>query len=317
MFLTTNGSFQVQTGVPADQPTAPESVSGALDIGTLNVPAYTYEASSVRTLLKSYKRYRMSDIGRIDQRVKNLEYYTALSMLESDTKNMSIKDADGLDRFKCGFLVDNFKSLTASSKMDPDYKASIDKNLGELRPSHYTTAVDILLGTNSIIGIGQDADPAQDYGFATDLVGSGCRKTGDLVTLDYTETVLVKNVYASRTENVQPFAVVFWNADMELNPSSDVWVDTRRIDARNINIEGDYEDVLAEQGADENTGLISTVWNSWQTDWIGVDVSTIVTNETRTDVIGNVPREVVTRRVANGRLNGQRQVTGWRSVQVT
>ena len=63
-------------------------------------PAYTFQADQVKTILKAYKRYRMSDIGRIDQRVKNLEYYTALSMLESDTKNMSIKDADGLDRFK-------------------------------------------------------------------------------------------------------------------------------------------------------------------------------------------------------------------------
>ena len=292
LFLTTNGSFQVQMGVAADNPVPPAAVSGALDIGTIYIPAYTYEADQVKTLLKNYKRYRMSDIGRIDQRVKNLEYYTALSMLESDTKNMSIKDADGLDRFKCGFLVDNFKSLTASSKLDPDYKASIDKNLGELRPSHYTTAVDILLGTNSIIGIGQDADPAQDYDFATDLVGSGCRKTGDLVTLDYTETVLVKNVYASRTENVQPFAVIFWRGNMELNPSSDVWVDTRRIDARNVNIEGDYEDTIAEMGADENTGLVSTVWNAWQTDWIGVDVATTVTQTTRTERTGNVPRTI-------------------------
>ena len=148
------------------------------------VPSYTYEADQVKTLLKSYKRYRMSDIGRIDQRVKNLEYYTALSLLESDTKNMSIKDADGLDRFKCGFLVDNFKNKTAQSRRDPDFNASIDRNLGEMRPSHYTTAIDLLLGTNSIIGIGQTADSTQEFAFATDLVGNGCRRTGDLITLE-------------------------------------------------------------------------------------------------------------------------------------
>ena len=307
IFLTTNGSFQVQTGVPADQPTAPESVSGALDIGTLNVPAYTYEASSVRTLLKSYKRYRMSDIGRLDQRVKNLEYYTALSLLENDTKNMSIKDANGLDRFKCGFLVDNFQNGVAQSKLDPDFNASIDKLNGEMRPSHYTTAVDLLLGTNAIIGVGQTADPSQDYGFATDLIGSGCRRTGDLVTLDYSEVLSLQNSYASRTENVQPFAVIFWNGSMELNPSSDVWVDTRRIDARNVNIEGDFEDTIRETGANENTGLISTVWNSWQTDWIGVDVAQEITNEVRTDTWGNAQR-VIRRRVPNPRRAGTRAI---------
>ena len=304
IFLTTNGSFQIQTGVAADNPVPPEPVSGALDVGTLMVPAYTYEAQQVKTLLKSYKRYRMSDIGRIDQRVKNLEYYTSLSLLESDTKNMSIKDANGLDRFKCGFLVDNFQNGIAQSKLDPDFNASIDKLKGEMRPEHYTTAVDLLLGTNTIIGIGQTADPSQDYGFATDLIGSGCRRTGDLITLDYSEIIAVQNTYASRTENVQPFAVIFWAGSMELNPSSDVWVDTRRIEARNVNIEGDFEDTMREMGADENTGLVSTVWNAWQTDWIGVDVSTTLRNETRTDLLNNVPR-TVRRRIANGRRRGQ------------
>jgi len=310
IFLTTNGSFQIQTGIAADEPVAPEPVSGALDIGTLNVPAYTYEAGQVQTLLRSYKRYRMSDIGRIDQRVKNLEYYTSLSLLENDTQNMSIKDANGLDRFKCGFLVDNFQNGVAQSKLDPDFNASIDKLKGEMRPEHYTTAVDLLLGTNAIIGVGQTADPSQDYGFATDLIGTGCRRTGDLVTLDYSEVLTLENSYASRTENVQPFAVIFWNANMELNPSSDVWVDTRRIDARNVNIEGDFEDTIRETGADENTGLISTVWNSWQTDWVGVDVATTVRNETRTDVLNNPPRQRVTRRIPNPGRAGQRIVTG-------
>ncbi len=303
LFLTTNGSFQVQTGTPAVNPVPPDSVSGALDIGTLSVPAYTYEASQVRTILNSYKRYRMSDIGRIDQRVKNLEYYTALSLLETDTKNMAIKDADGLDRFKCGFLVDNFKNDTAQARQDPDYNASIDRDRGECRPSHYTTAVDLLLGTNAIIGIGQTADATQDFGFATDLVGEGCRRTGDLITLDYTETTYLANLYASRTENVQPFAVIFWRGNMELNPSSDVWVDTRRIDARVVNIEGNFEDTMREQGADPNTGLISTVWNSWQTDWVGVDVNVDTTTREETRVTGRPP--VIRQRIANPHRRGQ------------
>ena len=300
LFLTTNGAFQVQVGTASDDPVPPESVSGALDIGTLSVPAYTFDASDVKTILKSYKRYRMSDIGRIDNRVKNLEYYTALSLLESDTKNMAIKDADGLDRFKCGFLVDNFKNTIAQSGEDPDFNASIDKDRGEMRPSHYTTAVDLLLGTNAIIGIGQTADPTQDFGFATDLVGSGCRRTGDLITLDYTEEAFIQNQYASRTENVQPFAVIFWKGSMELNPASDVWVDTRRIDARTVNIEGNFDDVISETGADANTGLISTVWNSWQTDWVGVDVAVNVRNEIRTEQPA-ARRIVARRRIASGR----------------
>jgi len=316
IFLTTNGSFQIQTGVAADQPVAPEPVSGALDVGTLNIPAYTFEAAQVKSFLKSYKRYRMSDIGNIDQRVRNLEYYTSLSLLESDTKNMSIKDANGLDRFKSGFLVDNFKNQVAQSKLDPDFNASIDKDLGEMRPSHYTTAVDLLLGTNTIIGIGQTADPSQDYGFATDLIGSGCRRTGDLITLDYSEVLCLQNQYASRTENVQPFAVVFWRANLELNPSSDVWIDTRRIAARNVDIEGDFEDTIRETGANPNTGLISTRWNAWETDWVGVNQEVTTRRTQRTEVLDNPPRQVITQRIPNPHRAGQRVVTGTRMVTV-
>jgi hypothetical protein len=185
-----------------------------------------------------------------------------------------------------------------------------------MRPAHYTTAVDLLLGTNSIIGIGQTADPSQDYGFATDLIGSGCRRTGDLITLDYSEVMCLQNSYASRTENVQPFAVIFWRANLELNPSSDVWIDTRRIAARNVDIEGDFEDTLEEQGADPNTGLVSTVWNAWETDWVGVTQEWTTRRTTRTEVLDNPPRQIVTRRIPNPHRRGQRQVTGTRQVTV-
>ena len=54
------------------------------------------------------RRYTMRDIGRIEKRVENIEYYTQLSLLESEAQNMQIQDADGFDRFKNGIIVDNF-----------------------------------------------------------------------------------------------------------------------------------------------------------------------------------------------------------------
>ena len=52
----------------------------------------------------------MADIGRLEKRLENVEYYTRLSLLESDTANLQIVDANGLNRFKSGFFVDNFKN---------------------------------------------------------------------------------------------------------------------------------------------------------------------------------------------------------------
>ena len=50
----------------------------------------------------------MDDIGKLEQRIKNLEYYTSLSLLETNTSNLFIPDEEGLNRFKSGFFVDNF-----------------------------------------------------------------------------------------------------------------------------------------------------------------------------------------------------------------
>ena len=53
----------------------------------------------------------MSDIGRLENRLTNVETYTQLSLLETDTASLNIVDAKtGLDRFKSGFFVDNFRS---------------------------------------------------------------------------------------------------------------------------------------------------------------------------------------------------------------
>ena len=50
----------------------------------------------------------MKDIGALDRRINQLQYYTALSLLEKDAKSFQVQDENGFDRFKSGFVVDNF-----------------------------------------------------------------------------------------------------------------------------------------------------------------------------------------------------------------
>ena len=47
----------------------------------------------------------MRDIGKIEKRVTNLEYYTSLNLLEKETADLVLKDANGLDRLKNGLPV--------------------------------------------------------------------------------------------------------------------------------------------------------------------------------------------------------------------
>ena len=140
----------------------------------------------------------MADIGRLEKRLESVEYYTRLSLLETDTANLQITDANGLNRFKSGFFVDNFKSHDAHQIGHPDFGASIDKKEGYLRPSHYTTAIDLIVGSQSYIGIGTTANPTLDVNFLDDLDGQNVKKTGRLLTLNYNEVPMITQVYASR-----------------------------------------------------------------------------------------------------------------------
>ena len=77
----------------------------------------------------------MRDIGNLEKRIENVEYYTQLSLLESEAQNMQIQDADGFDRFKNGIIVDNFTGHGIGDVSDNDYSVSMDMAAGELRPA--------------------------------------------------------------------------------------------------------------------------------------------------------------------------------------
>ena len=86
----------------------------------------------------------MVDIAQLEDRLTSVENYTALSLLETETKNLTIRDSQtGLDRFKSGFFVDNFRSVFGGGIGDQSYKCAVDTENGHLRPTHYTTAFDL------------------------------------------------------------------------------------------------------------------------------------------------------------------------------
>jgi hypothetical protein len=55
----------------------------------------------------------MVDIKQLENRIKSLEYYTTLSLLETNTTSLFVSDSNGLNRFKSGFFVDNFTSTSS------------------------------------------------------------------------------------------------------------------------------------------------------------------------------------------------------------
>ena len=159
------------------------------------------------------------------------------------------------------------------------FKNSLDSEFKILRPQHYTNAIDLIQGPVVNVDASSDLSTAQPEGV-------NIRKTNDIITLDYAEVEWLKQTFATRTESVTPFLVSFWQGSLELTPATDTWVDTVRLEAKIIDVEGDYEQVMAravdEQGVDPQTGFAPTIWNAWETNWTGRDV--IETTRTRTEM---------------------------------
>lgn len=273
IFLTKEGSFIVNKGVPSLQPKLPNNLDSCLEIATIYLPAYLNKPENASTSLVQHKRYTMKDISRLENRLSNVEYYTSLSLLETDTQNLTIRDTTTkLDRFKCGFFVDNFKSYNGGEIINRDYKSSIDTSRGLLRPTHHTSSVDLLLGSEAVIGIGTTSNPNADLRFVNDLSSPNIKRIGDVVCLNYSEVVYTKNQFATRSENVNPFNVINWIGSIQLNPSSDTWIDTRRTE-RTYDIEGSYRTTMQQLNVDSNTGLSPIDWGAWETNWTGTSIS--------------------------------------------
>ena len=273
LYLSKEGVFTLSKGVPAEEPIVPNVLESSLEIATIEMPPYVHDTSEVELSLATHKRYRMKDISTIENRLKNIEYYTSLSLLESETANMTLRDSQtNLDRFKSGFFVDNFKSSGGGDVENTQYKASIDSVDGRLRPQHYTTSIDLLLGSEAIVGAATSSSPSADYRFVSDLGDANVKRVGDVVCLNYEDTVFLENKFATRIENVNPFAVVNWIGNIELNPSTDTWIETRRSSAT-YDIEGNFSSFMQQTGADSNTGLSPIDWGSWETTWTGRSVS--------------------------------------------
>ena len=255
LILTNQGDFKIIEGESAENPLLPKVPDNCMLIATMFLPAYTFLPRNVSIRKVKHQRFTMKDIGKLAKRLDHVEYYTALSLLERDAESFEVTDANGLNRFKSGFVVDNFKGHRIGDTVHRDYKNSMDFELGQLRPKHKAKAINLIESVST--------DAAR--------TAAGYQKTGDLITLPYTEVTLTEQPYATRTEKIRPIITHEWLGNITLSPDSDTWFETEIIPELVINEEGDFDAVLAQEA--NNLG---TVWNSWQTQWSGVV-------ETRTD----------------------------------
>ena len=256
--IDANGKFFDIQGVASTDPGAPADPALGMVLYNLTLAPYTFDTSSNSVLVNKIenKRYTMRDIGKLETRINNIEYYTSLSLLEQETQSLKITDSTGLDRFKNGFVVDNFGGNNLANTNALDNFCSIDMEKNQLRPFYTQYNVNLLEKNSN----------------TSQRTSSNYKLWGDIITLPVVDTpVLVKQDYASRLENINPFAIYTFLGNVDINPPSDDWFETTRAPDVIQQVEGNYNII---KGVMESAGALGTVWNAWQTEWIGTPVTT-------------------------------------------
>lgn len=251
LVLDRNGNFKLIEGASGFDSREPKTPDDSMAMFVLKQNAYVFDVDKdINVTEIDNKRYTMRDIGRIENRVKNLEYYTSLNLLEADTATLQIQDGNGFDRFKNGFIVDNFSGHGIGDITNRDYSVSVDTNKRELRPRiwqeffklHETATTTALRTANSYI------------------------KVGDLAMPLYYDEVFITSNAASRVETLNPFGVLDFKGVMKLTPAVDTWFDQIRLPILADNPNGNYDTLTSLSKAKAS---YESYYGNWKDFWYG------------------------------------------------
>lgn len=244
--LTKDKQFSVIKGVPGVLPITPSVPDNYMSVGALYIAPYPsispyygnlinrkdLSCSSRRT---ASIRHTMKDIGVLKDRIVNLEYYAALSLLEKSAVDMKITDANNLDRFKNGIFVDTFSGHDLGATYNPDYAIVVDPKEKSIRPMYSMESMGF------------------EYVSGTNVV-----KTGDYLTLSYTQVPWLEYTAATTTRNTERTTYRFLG-NLYLNPETDIWVDTSFAPDASLTFGPTDSDVAEIQAG------LTTEWDAWRT----------------------------------------------------
>ena len=282
IYLSRERKFGSNKGISSLTAVAPTRLDGTMNLYTLTIPAFTFKAKDIRAEYIENKRYTMRDIGKLEKRLSNVEYYTSLSLLEKDAESLVIKDGNGLDRFKNGFLVDGFNGHSVGNVLSEDYQCSIDFDEKILRPRFFSDITDL---------------------FYDETSSTGVKKTGDLITLPYDNRSFISQPIASKSINVNPFAVLAWIGTVELSPPNDNWVDVNNNPEVIVNLQGENDAWQSLVGLS-----FGTQFNDWQT--FGTGRETVLASRGGRSGRAITVTQTVERQTLQSRTGIRNEITG-------
>jgi hypothetical protein len=256
--ISSENKLSYLSGISSLNPVEPQTPSDSMALYVINHPAYAFDINKDATLIElDQRRYTMKDIGKLDSRITNLEYYTQLSLLELDTSIFSVKDNYGLDRYKNGFIVESFNGHGIGDVRNPDYSISMDLDNGILLPSFDQKNVKLLeVATN-------DVDrSANGYVLINNTT----------VMLEYEEILYTSMELANDDISITPYDVFVYSGVMTLDPPADTWYDTTTEPIVTKNADGTWDSMIPDSVGKR---LYGSVWGSWK---VGMPSPTIEVN---------------------------------------
>ena len=203
--ITEQGIIKNITGTAALDASLPPTPEGTLPLFEISHNAYGLSEKDLAINPIEAKRFTMNDISKLEKRIDKIEETTSLNLLEVDTNSLLVLDGSGNIRTKSGFFVDNFRNRAFTDFNNVENRSAIDPSLGTMQnqqlTNNFTLRYDSDKSTNTIL-------------------------KGDTVFINYSEDSAIKQIKATGTENVNPFAVITGVGNITLSPTSDEWVDT-------------------------------------------------------------------------------------------
>lgn len=239
LMIDKDGTFFIKMGKPSESPKPPSPDVGAMALYEIWLKPYTYTLDDIKSKFIENKRYTMRDIGHLEERIENLEYYVALNLLEQSAATMQITDGNGLNRFKNGFIADNFSDFQAADLAHPEFQAGLDRDKRQLRPSFKTRNIKLK---------------------ANQSTSTGVKWYGNTAILPFSENLLQSQPYATKSLSINPYFQYNKKGKMVLSPNNDTWSDDTLLPAVTTTVD---TGVAAFTQLASASHVLGTNWGSW------------------------------------------------------
>jgi len=201
LIATQNRDFKLLTGTPAFVPQEPSNADDGMTLYTIYVPPFTANIRDIKLKYFDNKRYTMRDIGAIDKRLQQVEYYTTLSLLEKKARSETVIYQDSaLQKEKYGIIVDQFDGFNIADNKNQDLLCQLSFN--ELKPYKITKELPLKF-----------------------VSATGAYKINEKTySISFTETPIISQTTATKAISVQPYLFGQFIGSVKMTPDSDYWM---------------------------------------------------------------------------------------------